>query len=184
MKQQDFEYEQNNIEFNNYYPKETGGGIKCKNYELCNCVLPKCCFKYKNNYLCVHCENISGTRENLIDNFKQDGKGVLEFINNVDCPICLEKKRGVSQPRCDHFACIDCFKRCYFGDEDESERPIFPYPEIEDYYYYNGIKNQEEMEREYPFIRLYKIKDCIWEDKRLEKYAKEKYLRKCPLCCK
>jgi hypothetical protein len=38
------------------------------------------------------------------------GKGILEFIDNHECAICMETKRCVSQPKCNHFICIDCFK--------------------------------------------------------------------------
>ena len=37
------------------------------------------------------------------------GKGILEISDNIECPICLEYKKGVSQPNCNHFTCIDCF---------------------------------------------------------------------------
>lgn len=36
----DLEYEKNNIGYDEQYPRETGGGIKCKNYEICEEVLP------------------------------------------------------------------------------------------------------------------------------------------------
>lgn len=40
-------------------------------------------------------------------------------------------KRSVSQPNCEHTLCINCFKRCYYGENE----PTFPYPDIEDEYY-------------------------------------------------
>ena len=51
----DFEYENNNICFDYQNPEEDGGGIKCKNYELCEGVLPKWWFECKGNYLCTNC---------------------------------------------------------------------------------------------------------------------------------
>jgi len=46
MNEKDIEYETNNIA---YYFQSTddGGGIKCKNYELCETVLPKWWFECK-----------------------------------------------------------------------------------------------------------------------------------------
>ena len=55
------------------------------------------------------------------------GKGILEISDNLECPICLEINRGVSQPNCEHTVCIECFKRCYYGDK--SGYPVFPYSE-------------------------------------------------------
>jgi len=43
------------------------------------------------------------------------GRGTLLFKDSTQCPICQENKRGVSQPNCEHFACINCFKQCYRG---------------------------------------------------------------------
>jgi hypothetical protein len=118
----DFEYENSNTGYD--------GGIKCKNYEICDCVLPKWWFEYKGHYLCTECHMMFGTwgkGEN-----KHLGNGVLVIKDNIECPICTEYKRGVSQPRCSHFVCIDCFKRCYYGDESREGEPAFPYPEVED----------------------------------------------------
>tara|TARA_B100002051_G_C16114442_1_gene336851 strand:+ start:209 stop:451 length:243 start_codon:yes stop_codon:yes gene_type:complete len=49
------------------------------------------------------------------------GKGILEISDNLECPICLEIKRGISLPNCEHTLCIDCFKRCYYGKDEEDE---------------------------------------------------------------
>jgi len=34
----DLEYEKNNVGYDIQFPKEEGGGIKCKNYELCDAI--------------------------------------------------------------------------------------------------------------------------------------------------
>ena len=36
--ERDLEYENNNIGYDHQYTKENGGGIKCRNYELCEAV--------------------------------------------------------------------------------------------------------------------------------------------------
>ena len=47
--------------------------------------------------------------------------------------------------------CIECFKRCYYGDF--SNEPTFPYPEIEDEYY--DDMNNIKWELNYPLIKEY-----------------------------
>jgi hypothetical protein len=170
----DLEYENNNIIYNDDFTKEDGGGIKCKNYKLCNAILPKWWFSCKNNYLCINCHIIFGTWK------FNNGKGILEFINNIECPICLEYKESVSQPNCNHFICIDCCKRCYYGDE--SGEPLFPYPDIEEEYY-DDLDNPK-WKIEYPLIDKYEKDYDIWDEDKYINYEKETFLQKCPLCRK
>jgi hypothetical protein len=167
------DYENNNIGYDFQYSEEDGGGIKCKNYELCECVLPKWWFECKGNYLCTNCHMMFGTwgsGEN-----SHTGKGILEISNNIYCPICLKTKRGILYPRCNHKACIECFKRCMYGDN--SGEPVFPYPDIE-YEYYEDIENIK-WKNKYPLIETYNINHNEWEDKN---YENNKHLRLCPLC--
>ena len=103
MKGKDCEYEANNVSYDEQYSEETGGGIKCKNYELCHSVLPQWWYDCMGRYTCTHCDMMFGTWGT------QTGKGVLQFKDSVECPICYDTKRGVSQARCDHFVCVDCF---------------------------------------------------------------------------
>jgi hypothetical protein len=65
--------------------------------------------------LCMNCDVMFGTWGD------RRGKGYLVFYDNRECPICLEIKRSVSQARCDHTLCIDCFKRCNFDEEEKEE---------------------------------------------------------------
>lgn len=172
----DLNYEKNNLEYDEVFTEIDGGGIKCKNYELCECILPKWWFECKQNYLCTNCHIMFGTwGENY-------GKGILEIINNIDCPICLECKKGISQPNCDHFVCIDCFKRCYYSDDDEDNKPIFPYLDMEDEYYEDNLN--PKWKKDYPLIELYNKEYDKWEEEKNEKYDNEENLRKCPLCRK
>ena len=87
----DIQYENSNIGFDFQYPEEEGGGIKCKNYELCDEVLPKWWFECKGNYLCTGCHMQFGTWGE-----SHRGKGILEISDNLECPI-LENKWGISQ---------------------------------------------------------------------------------------
>lgn len=173
----DIQYENSNIGFDEQYPEEDGGGIKCKNYELCKCVLPKWWFECKGNYLCSPCHMLFGTWGK-----SHTGKGVLEISDNLDCPICLENKRSIEQPNCEHTLCIDCFKRCYYGDDDAENEPNFPYPDIEEEYYEDQFN--PKWEKDYPLIKIHNEEWNKWDDKKNEKYENEKNLRNCPLCRK
>lgn len=113
--------------------------------------------------------------------YKHEGKGILEMSKIIECPICLEIKEGISQPRCNHSLCIKCFKRCYYGDDIEGE-PLFPYPDIEDEYY--DDQDNIKWVKDYPLIKKYNEEWNKWEDENIHKYDNEKYLRFCPLCRK
>ena len=108
------------------------------------------------------------------------GKGHLEISNNLECPICLEIKTCIMQPRCEHIVCIDCFKRRNYSER--SGEPIFPYPGKEDEY--NDDPTNPKWDNDYPLIKMYNEEHNKWEDKYTEKYEKEKNLRNCPLCRK
>lgn len=102
----DLEYEKNN-KINDY--------IKCKNYELCNATLPNWWYECKGNYLCINCHMLFGTWGSGVN--RHTGKGILPISDNLECPICLNIKRAISQPNCEHTVCIDCFKRCQYDSE-------------------------------------------------------------------
>lgn len=173
----DYDYEKNNIGYDYQYPN---GGIKCKNYIICHEVLPEWWFDCKEHYLCTNCHMMFGTWKSR--EIQYTGKGYLPVHNNEECPICLEITTLVEQPRCEHKCCINCFKRCYYGDEDKENEPQFPYPEIEDEYY--DDQDNEKWTIDYPLIEEYNTSYNIWDDKKQEKYKNEEYLRSCPLCRK
>jgi hypothetical protein len=164
--ERDLIYENNNIGYSEQYPEECGGGINCKNHEACGEVLPKWWFECKGNYLCTNCDIKFGK--------------TLEFKENAECPICLQCKLTVSQPNCGHFACIDCFVRCYYGDN--SGEPSFPYPEIEEEYF-EDMENPK-WQNYYPLIHRYNVDWENWDANVRQKYDEEKNLRQCPLCRK
>jgi len=182
--EKDIEYEKNNIAFDWQYPKESGGGIKCKNYELCESVLPDWWFSCKGNYLCSECHMIFGTWGiKGSKTLTKTGKGVLDIYDNVECPICLDTKRSISYPNCEHTACIDCFKRCFYGDKDVENEPKFPYSEdIEDEYYENS--ENPKWNKDYPLIKIHNNEWDIWDDANSQKHENEDFLEKCPLCRK
>jgi hypothetical protein len=157
----------NNIIFDIY------GFIKCKNYDICKSILPKYWYEYNGEYLCYSCDCLFGKW--------RGGKGILTKFDRIKCPICLEYKKGFSHPRCEHYLCIDCIRRCYYGEKNNE--PIFPYPdEIKINYELDPYNNKWDIN--YPLIKEYIKEHNEWYDKKIIKYKKEKYLRKCHLCRK
>jgi hypothetical protein len=176
--ERDFDYENNNIVYDEQDPS-LERGIKCKNYIICEDLLPRWWFKCKGNYLCINCHMMFGTWGSVENT--HIGKGTLKISNNLECPICFEIKQCISQPRCEHSVCIDCFKRCYYGEKCEGE-PIFPYSDVKDEYY--DDQENPKWDDYYPLIKIYNEEHNKWDDKNTEKYNTEEYLRKCSLCRK
>ena len=129
MEYRDERYEQLNIKYNSQYPER---GIKCKNYELCQAILPiqyyennaryLCTFlpvwiyEHKTNYLCSSC--------NLF------GWGDLEFKeNNDECDICNEENnKHVKFPtNCGHCFCTQCTRNILLYDEKRYHLSPVPY---------------------------------------------------------
>lgn len=173
MEERDLEYERINT---------INDEIKCKNYEICDTTIPVYWFERMGRYTCVGCHMMFGTWGMHLGKGEH---GVLIFMNDLECPICLDTKRCVSQPRCEHYACVDCFKRCYYGAE--REYPDFPYPEIEDNYYDDidvWRQNNPNWKIDYPLIEKYEQESDIIDDQFNSQYSNEKHLRICPLCRK
>jgi hypothetical protein len=143
--------------------------IKCPNFEICrkyDFPLNMSC----HGGLCTNCDIMFGKWDG--------GKGKLVFKQD-DCCICLENKRCVSYPKCNHFVCIDDFKRLQYGEERQNEPP-FPYRELEDDYY---LKNQGHPSYENdPVIIKYNDEYNKWDDMYEKKKEKEENLRKCAIC--
>ena len=148
--------------------------LQCNNYEICEAKLPDWWFECKGNYLYCNCDCMFGTWDD------KKGKGTLEFYDNLECPICLENTRCVSQPNCDHYACINCFKRCYYG----KEYPNFPYPEIEGEYYEDIDNNNYENNSKYDKYRHEINEYDLLVEKIEDENTTETVINKCPLCRK
>jgi len=147
--------------------------IKCKNYELCDDTAGTIefleCWGDRRKYLCINCIIMFDTWGSSTTGLGT-GTGLLEFRDDIDCAICFETKRGVSQPRCSHFFCIDCFKKWVYGDEE----PQFPYSDdVEEEY--NNDKDDPKWEKDYPLIKTYLTN---WE----EWQTKTENHNQCPLC--
>ena len=170
--------------------------IKCKNYEICLATFPNvfvedvCDMKWFKHYLCFECYSMFGNGHSKY----HPREGVLEFgDSDRECPVCLDVKPCIFQPRCEHTLCIDCFIRCYYGDQSDEYKPEFPYPDIEGEYY-DDVDNLEYYEdedsldskwdNEYPLIKQYREDYDIWEDNKNENYENEENVRRCVLCRK
>lgn len=157
------------------------GIIRCVNFEICETdYLPSDWHITSNGRpLCINCDMMFGAWKG--------GKhcGILTFVDDNECCVCLESKRNVILPNCSHSVCISCFKRMYYG-KDYIELP-FPFPELEDDYYderdINGLKDPK-WDNIKEAIHIWEIED---EKLYMENEAdreREEYLAKCPLCRK
>lgn len=147
--------------------------IKCPNYLLCNNIGPQW-YLYCHDNRCCDCDIRFGKWNN------KNNKGNLIFMDNLEeCCICYENNRiGVSQPRCDHFICINCFKKCYYAKS--LEYPPFPYPsDIEDEYD-NDPDNEKWNVDE--LIIVWRQKCDLIEFQQDLECENIETLSKCPLC--
>lgn len=147
--------------------------IECPNYIMCGAKEPKW---YLNCHggLCYSC--------NLMFGKWQGGKGKLDFVDACECCICFDTTLCVSQPKCSHYACIECFKRCYHGNESSIIEPKFPYgDDIADEYFDTFDKTKWENDE---LIKKYEDDFDEYEYKKSVEYEQEKNLRRCPLCRK
>lgn len=79
--------------------------VHCPNYTLCGVNLPLR-YLYCHGGRCVHCNMFFGKDLNI------------RVPTSVDeeCGICLvEASSFVQFPSCTHYACVDCFRRIWFG---------------------------------------------------------------------
>lgn len=87
--------------------------VKCPNFVICNTSNPLRILQCYHG-LCTNCDIMFGTWQN--------GCGILKFKSDVECCICLETNTGVSYHKCDHYVCVTCFRRCFYGvKNDESD---------------------------------------------------------------
>jgi len=103
----------------------------------------------------------------------------LVFKDDVECPICFETKKGITQPNCEHAICIECFRDCYYGKYDE---PDFPYSKDieEEYDEYDDLYNApKSFLDKYPLIREYEEECNRRYDRQDEMISVNS---RCPLC--
>jgi hypothetical protein len=146
---------------------------KCPNFELCGTKYPEVDFDCHGG-LCGSCNMTFGKW--------QGGKGDLIFKSNTKCVWCDNITRCISFPKCDHYACIRCFKRVYGFFSINS--PDFPYPKLENEYFEGDDNVQNKFQKKYPEIKIWEDICCEIAD--LEEYIQDKFskYKKCPKCDK
>lgn len=191
----DLQYEEANVV---YCPDQDGDGIKCKNYIVCGTVVPDWWYECKGRYTCTNCDCSFGTwtgrdaKTGVLS--YHTGKGELNVVPSAECPICFETTVGVSQPRCDHYVCVTCFQRCYYGPKP-TVQPEFPYSNAiqEEYETMSMLLltggDRQHHERavnewitRFPLVRQWEnqIQACCDLDEEL--LAAESSIRRCPIC--
>jgi hypothetical protein len=104
----------------------------------------------------------------------------LSFIDSIECCICLKTERGVSFPHCEHYTCIGCHNRCWFGPSPVEIE--FPYPDGIKQLYLSDITNP--IWKKDPKMKEYIERHNNAENERMNQWEQESNLRKCPLCRK
>ncbi len=113
----------------------------------------------------------------------------LSFVESIECCVCLNTDRGVSFPHCDHYTCIPCHNRCWFGPTPVEIE--FPYPD-------NNLKSPilniikqlylsdktNPIWKKDPKMKEYIERGYNAESERMEQWEQESNLRQCPLCRK
>ena len=135
----------------------------CPNFEVCDG------YRDPRMSACIHCV------QRRIFGHKKD---ILTFKDDIECPVCLECKRGVTNINCDHYVCIDCFIEMHHYFIQDENHPPFPYDEAteEDY-----DENPEKYEND-PIIKTWL--DCceVYCNEIDKKNDERRNLRLCPLC--
>ena len=111
------------------YESNSYNEINCPNNIICSNTIKD----NDNTYdgVCLECYNLFGKWRNK--------NHILHIKESIEiCPLCNNENIVIHRPSCDHFLCIDCFKKFYFGIE--LKKPIFPYVEKE-YRYWLNLEN-------------------------------------------
>jgi len=157
----------------------------CKNFEFCDGMQPpQWCGEGGHSIRYLD----SGGDPDLCMNCAVMFRKELVFKDDVECPICFETKKGITQPNCEHAICIECFRDCYYGKYDE---PDFPYSKDieEEYDEYDDYDLREEYDDlynapksfldKYPLIREYEEECNRRYDRQDEMISVNS---RCPLC--
>ena len=148
----------------------------CKNFEFCDGMQPpQWCGKGGHSIRYLD----SGGDPDLCMNCAVMFRKELVFKDDVECPICFETKKGITQPNCEHAICIECFRDCYYGKYDE---PDFPYSKDieEEYDEYDDLYNApKSFLDKYPLIREYEEECNKRYDRQNEMISVNS---RCPLC--
>jgi hypothetical protein len=55
-------------------------------------------------------------------------KKIDTIVDDFECPVCLENKKALEMPQCNHKVCLDCYKAIYFGksEYEKTDCPNLP----------------------------------------------------------
>jgi hypothetical protein len=147
--------------------------MQCKNYLVCDTLVPEYILKNHDN-LCINCYVVFGKN--------QGGHGALPQKKIDECLICYENNVwGISNPKCDHFICINCFKKCYhnvfIGLYPDIE-PEFPFSR--DVYEIYLSNRDNDIWNAYDEIYDWEIEHNEWTNRQNNKIK----IERCPFCRK
>ena len=157
------EYSQRHINKQNCY--------KCKYHQLCYGYVPKYHFSSKTK-LCYYCTNKFDNADEYNPVFKM----------KANCSNCSKFGRVVNQPKCKHFLCLECSRKCYFGTETYLEEPVFPYPDME-HDYFSDMENPY-WKKKYPLIKSFEERWNRWDAFTNRSSNIRRLSKKCPTCHK
>jgi len=104
-------FNHNTYKQKNMFCAKKCSAVMCANHIVCNSFRPKWSLD-RTNGLCSPCYEKFGKLK-----IKQYGE---------ECPVCMYEKVCVKLLNCDHYICVDCFKRFHYGP-DKKDKPRFPY---------------------------------------------------------
>jgi hypothetical protein len=147
--------------------------IPCANNIVCDKLMPKYLLD-EFDQLCTVCYNAFGKHVG--------GNGRLEKKEIDECPICYDENVfGISNPKCNHFMCINCFKTCYNNILNEIKPDIEPpFPYSQDIYQIYLDEPHNEIWGHYNEIVQWELDYNTWSN-RQNSYRK---LDRCPICRK
>jgi Zinc finger, C3HC4 type (RING finger) len=91
------------------------------------------------------------------------------MVDDFECPVCLETKKALEMPSCNHKVCLDCYKTIYFGKseyEKPDEYPDLPEWTYEQQLYEDGDTMENEKQNEHDKFLVEKINYSWEEDER------------------
>lgn len=162
----DEEYEITNLTLDPDYPILLGLGIKCKNFAVCEEMLPEYWHGVKGHYICTLCASMFGAVE-------------LEIRDSVMCSMCDQTTLCAFQPYCRHPMCVECFRGCYYGEKC----PTIPFPYSDDIQsQYESNPMQIRWEIQYPLIKMWQCQLEALIDEWSKRIDYGSLVRACPLC--
>jgi len=100
---------------------------------------------------------------------------VLETVEEVECPVCMEAGSGIKHLNCNHSSCRTCFLKMNVGMWDLDTRPVEPPHETD-----LDEDGEEVVKLPNPEWEKWNEEEYKWEQQGCAKDT----TRKCPICRK